>query len=69
MLTCAKLLNKLRGSVAKISGFPAELLYWQYYQYLSIYLSIYEIYIAPLQGNFSEALPGKNKNFKECIIY
>jgi len=23
---------------------------------LSIYLSIYEIYIAPLQGNYSEAL-------------
>jgi len=24
---------------------------------LSIYLSIYRIYIAPLQGNYSEALP------------
>ena len=23
-----------------------------------LYLSIYEIYIAPLQGNYSEALPG-----------
>src|SRR6218665_1543192 len=27
--------------------------------YLSIYLSIYEIYIAPLQGNYSEALPAQ----------
>ena len=26
---------------------------------LSIYLSIYEIYIAPLQGNYSEALPAQ----------
>jgi len=25
----------------------------------SIYLSIYEIYIAPLQGNYSEALPAQ----------
>jgi len=28
---------------------------------LSIYLSIYEIYIAPLQGNYSEALPAQPK--------
>ena len=28
-------------------------------QYLSIYLSIYGIYIAPLQGNYSEALPAQ----------
>src|SRR6218665_935972 len=26
---------------------------------VSIYLSIYEIYIAPLQGNYSEALPAQ----------
>jgi len=26
---------------------------------LSIYLSIYGIYIAPLQGNYSEALPAR----------
>ena len=26
---------------------------------LIIYLSIYEIYIAPLQGNYSEALPAQ----------
>jgi len=25
----------------------------------TIYLSIYEIYIAPLQGNYSEALPAQ----------
>src|SRR6218665_2492632 len=36
-------------------------------------LSIYEIYIAPLQGNYSEALPccspgsGENKSFKELV--
>jgi len=27
--------------------------------YLSIYLSIYGIYIAPPQGNYSEALPAQ----------
>jgi len=26
---------------------------------MSIYLSIYGIYIAPLQGNYSEALPAQ----------
>src|SRR6218665_4125512 len=37
--------------------------------YLSIYLSIYGIYIAPLQGNYSEALsgPGENVSFKELV--
>src|SRR6218665_234765 len=32
-------------------------------------LSIYGIYIAPLQGNYSEALPGprENKSFKELV--
>jgi len=39
--------------------------------YLSIYLSIYRIYIAPLQGNYSEALlaqaPGKKEGLKETI--
>ena len=33
---------------------------------LSIY-PIYGIYIAPLQGNYSEARPGKNKCFKELV--
>ena len=35
-----------------------------------IYLSIYVISIAPLQGNYSEALPaqaGGNKSFKELV--
>jgi len=27
--------------------------------FLSIYLSIYEIYIVPLQGNYSEVLPAQ----------
>ena len=33
------------------------------------YLSIYGIYIAPLQGNYSEALPGpgENESFKELV--
>src|SRR6218665_1859080 len=38
--------------------------------YLSIYLSIYGIYIALLQDNYSEAPspgPGENKSFKELV--
>ena len=33
------------------------------------YLSIYGIYIAPLQGNYSKALPGpgENKSFKQLV--
>jgi len=32
-------------------------------------ISIYGIYITPLQGNYSEALPcpGKNKSFEELV--
>jgi len=32
-----------------------------------IYLCIYGIYIAPLQGNYSEARPGKKEGLKETI--
>src|SRR6218665_3900078 len=37
--------------------------------YCTFYLSIYGIYIAPLQGNYSEALPAQaeNKSFKELV--
>ena len=34
---------------------------------LSIYISIYGIYTAPLQGNYSEALPAKARAIKEGI--
>jgi len=36
----------------------------------SIYLSIYEIYIAPLQGNYflrGAPSPGENVSFKELV--
>src|SRR6218665_1751474 len=35
---------------------------------LSIYLSIYTIYIAPLQGNYSEALPARAKRMDVYCI-
>jgi len=35
--------------------------------YLSIYLSIYGIYIAPFQDNYSEALPGEKKGLGEFV--
>jgi len=35
--------------------------------YLSIYLSIYEIYIAPLQVNYSEVLPAQAREKRKVL--